>query len=339
MFRYIIKRLVLAVLTLFCILLMSYTLARLAPGRPDKSGMFETDAASNLSSDREELSANRSITEKLHLDKSPLTGYILWMKNIIFHGDFGESVAVDKGRPVLDLIASRLPVTLKLNIAAIIIIYLLSIPIGIKSAVTPDSKTDKLTTFFLFFLYSLPSFWLALVLQASICEGGLFPFFPLKGLAPASSWGKSSWEILWSTLKHYTLPVFCLSYAGFAGLSRYARAGMLEVIQMDYIRTARAKGLPESAVIMKHAFRNSLIILITLFAGLLPGLVSGSIFIEYVFNIHGMGSLSIQALNSRDYHLLMAIFGMGGALTLAGILLADFMYAVVDPRISFEQKN
>ena len=137
---------------------------------------------------------------------------------------------------------------------------------------------------------------------------------------------------------YYILPVTCLSYAGFAGLSRYARVGMLEVIRKDYIRTARTKGLPEYTVILKHALRNALIILITLFAGLLPGLIAGSIIIEHVFSIPGMGSLSMEALTSRDIPILMALFGFGGALTLAGILIADFLYVLVDPRITFQKK-
>ena len=138
---------------------------------------------------------------------------------------------------------------------------------------------------------------------------------------------------------HYCLLVICLAYGGFAGLSRYARTGMIEVIRQDYIRTARAKGLNEFYVIFKHALRNSLITLITLFAGLLPGLIAGSIIIENVFSIAGMGSLSLLALNSRDYPLQMALFTFGGALTLGGILLSDILYKVVDPRITFSGKK
>jgi peptide/nickel transport system permease protein len=178
-----------------------------------------------------------------------------------------------------------------------------------------------------------------LVLQATLCKGGQFPIFPLKGIAVGNTWGASIWNIEWRRLMHLCLPVFCLSYGGFAGISRYARIGMLEVVNQDYIRTARAKGLPESVVILKHALRNALIVLITLFAGLLPGLIAGSIFIEHVFSIPGMGALSMNALTSRDIPILMALFGIGGALTLAGILLADLLYVLVDPRISFESRK
>jgi len=197
---------------------------------------------------------------------------------------------------------------------------------------------DKTTTLFLFFLYSLPVLWVALMLQAAFCVGGMIPYFPLKGLTPDIGPGMSSWRILWETSLHYVLPVFCLSYASFAGIARFTRAGMLDVIRQEYIRTARAKGLPEKEVIYVHAFRNALIIMITLFAGILPGLVSGSILIEYIFNIPGMGALSMLALSSRDIPLMMALFAFSGFLTLGGILLSDILYVLADPRIGFESR-
>ena len=134
-----------------------------------------------------------------------------------------------------------------------------------------------------------------------------------------------------------TLPVFCLAYGGFAGLSRYARSGMLDVIHSDFIRTARAKGLPEPLVIWRHAFRNGLITLITLFGGLLPSLVAGSVIVEYIFNISGMGSLSLLALSSRDYPLQMALFAFAGMLTLTGIFISDMLYLAADPRIKLSR--
>ena len=328
-----------AMITLFVIMLVSYVLLRIAPGDPTKStflGEAGGEGSAGLSADKGAFVKNSALAKKLYLDKPVLVGFSYWMKNAILHGDFGDSASVDKGRPVTELIIERLPVTLSLNICAIFVIYLFSIPIGIHSAVSKNVILDQSITFLLFFLYSLMSFWVALLLQATLCEGGSFPIFPLKGLVPAVTWGKSTWTILWETVMHYVIPVFCLSYAGFAGLSRYARAGMLDVIKQDYIRTARAKGVSEYSVLLKHALRNAMILLITLFAGLLPGLIAGSIIIEFIFNIPGMGTLSMMALSSRDIPLMMALFGFGGFLTLSGILLADFLYLLVDPRISFE---
>jgi len=340
MVEYLVKRLSLACLTLFVIMFVSYGLLRLAPGDPTKSTFLgEGGGGEGLSAEKAGLAKNKSMRERLRLDEPVLVGFAYWMKDILLHGDFGVSVAVDKGRPVGAVILERLPVTLTLNFWAILLTYLLAIPLGIYSAVSPESKLDKASTAILFLLYSLPSFWVALLLQAGLCEGGWLALFPLKGLGGGDIAGRSTWAIFFDTATHYILPVFCLCYAGFAGLSRFARAGMLEVIRQDYVRTARAKGLSESTVILRHAFRNALIILITLFAGLLPGLVGGSIIIEYIFSIPGMGSLSMMALSSRDIPLLMALFAFGGSLTLLGILAADLLYVFADPRISFSGRR
>ncbi|MDD5729463.1 MAG: ABC transporter permease [Victivallales bacterium] len=336
MFEYLIKRLMLATLTLLIIMAVSYLLLRLAPGDPTRSSIMDDNSTgTGLSSEKGDLAQNTALREKLHLDKPVYVGFFYWLQALVRHGDLGTSAAIDPGRPVTDIILERLPVTVKLNFFAVCIIYLLAIPLGIYSAVYPDTVFDRTATFVLFFLYSLPGMWVALLLQANICEGGLYPLFPLSGLTPDNPENLNSWQLLGRTAMHYVLPVTCLSYAGFAGISRFARSSMLEVVNTEYIRTARAKGLPESVVIFKHALRNGLITLITLFAGLLPGLVAGSIIVEYVFNIPGMGSLSLLSLNSRDYPVQMALFAFGGALTLAGILLADILYVIVDPRIKF----
>ncbi len=338
MTEFLARRIAMALFTLLVILFFSYCLVRLAPGDPTKSSFFsEGGGEQTVSADKGLHGRSKAMSEKLHLDRPIYVGFALWMRSLLLEGDLGDSVSVDKGRPVLGLILERLPVTVKLNLIAIAVTYILAIPVGIHSAVTKNKKVDFLVTFFLFFLYSIPSFWFALLLQAFLCEGGLLPIFPLKGIAGGDPWGKSTWNILFQDSLHYVLPVFCLSYAGFAGLSRFARAGMSEAIKQDYVRTARAKGLSESAVILKHAFRNASITLITLFAGLLPGLVAGSIMVEYIFNIPGMGTLSMLALSSRDIPLLMALFCMGSALTLIGILVSDLLYAIVDPRIRLDK--
>ncbi len=338
MLKYITKRILLLMVTLFVIMMVSYFLLRLAPGDPSKASLFDNGSGQNLSSEKSELIQNQSLRDKLYLDKPPIIGFGYWIKGVVLEFDFGDSASVDKGRPVTDLIIEKLPVTLKLNIFALIVVYLFAIPIGIFSAITTKKKLDKVITFTLFVLYSLPAFWLALVLQATFCEGGLYPIFPLKGIVAEDKVGISTFQYLWNSVMHYALPVICLSYSGLAGLSRYAKTGMQDIISQDYIRTARAKGLSERVVIFKHAFMNSLILLITLFAGLLPGLIGGSIIIEYIFSIPGMGTLSMIALTSRDIPLLMALFSFGSILTLLGILLSDLLYVIVDPRITFDSQ-
>ncbi|MCP3966274.1 MAG: ABC transporter permease [Lentisphaerae bacterium] len=340
MFEYMVKRLVLAAMTLLVIMTISYVLLRLTPGDPTRSNVMGGESPdSNLSSEKGEFAENSALRKRLHLDKPIYVGYYFWLKGVLTKGDFGTSASIDPGRPVTDIILERLPVTVKLNFWSVLVIYLFAIPLGIYSAIYPDTKFDRGVTFFLFFLYSLPVIWVALLLQASFCEGGWLSLFPLKGLRPANPDSLTTWQFLWQTALHYFMPVACLSYAGFAGISRFARSSMLEVVSQDYIRTARAKGLPEYVVILKHALRNGMITLITLFAGLLPGLVAGSIITEYVFSIPGMGSLSLLSLSSRDYPVQMALFCFGGGLTLMGILLSDILYVIVDPRITFSNRQ
>lgn len=341
MLEYIVKRTGLALLTLLIIVAVSYFLLRLAPGDPTKSNniMNSDQNAGNINSDKSELAGNTAMRQKLHLDEPIYIGFALWMKDALLHGDLGDSATVDPGRPVVDVILERMPVTLSLNILAILLTYAVAIPLGIFSALKPGGRFDRIESIILFMLYSLPTIWTALVMQSLLCQGGKLSIFPLKGLDIGDTSLMTTWEIMGSYFMHYVLPVSCLSYAGLAGLSRFARTGMIEEIRQDYIRTARAKGLSEFYVIFKHALRNSLITQITLFAGLLPGLIAGSIIIENVFSIAGMGSLSLLALNSRDYPLQMALFTFGGALTLAGILLSDILYKIVDPRITFSGKK
>ena len=334
--EYIIKRLLLAGVTLLVILFASYALLRLAPGDPTKSNMLNSGEAGNaVSAEKGGLKSNSAMREKLHLDRPVAVGFWYWLRNVL-KGDFGESVAVDPGRPVLDLIAEAIPATLKLNIFAVILTYLCAIPIGVYSAKYANSQKDQLVGFGLFVLYSLPVMWVGLLLQAFFCTGGMWEFFPLKGLTPAHAERLSIWQLHWELVKCYALPVLCLSYGGLAALSRYARSGMIEALRGDYVRTARAKGASENTILWNHAFRNALITLITLFGGLLPALISGSVIVEYIFSIPGMGTLSLSSLSSRDYPLQMALFAIGGALTLGGIFLSDLLYTAADPRIRLE---
>lgn len=330
---YLVKRLILALFTLLTILFLSYVLLRLAPGDPTRSSFLSADGGAGVSSaDKAEWARNEALRAKLKLDEPILRGFAEWLEQVVRHGDFGTSATVEPGRPVTAMILERLPVTVKLNLLAIFLTYVLAIPIGVFSAVRPDRVFDWGATAVMFLLYSLPVMWAGLMLQALFCAGGKWPIFPLKGLAPYNG-ELSTFGALAQSLFYYCLPVICLAYAGLAGLARYTRASMLEVLHQDYIRTARAKGLGSGAIIWVHAFRNSLITLITLFSGLLPGLVAGSIIVEHIFNIPGMGTLSLLALSSRDYPLQMALFAFAGMLTLLGILLADLCYMWADPRI------
>jgi peptide/nickel transport system permease protein len=279
------------------------------------------------------------LREELYLDKPVLTGFGLWFGKVITKGDFGKSAVVDPGRDVMDVIGDKVKVTLLLNILAVFITYLIAVPSGVFSALKVNTFYDKSITLFYFILYSIPAIWAALLLQTLFCEGGRYPIFPLKGLNVADADLKTTWEIMGGTLFHCVLPVICLAYAGLAGLSRFTRSSMLEVMHQEYIRTARAKGCSEFEVIYHHGFRNALITMITLISGILPSLISGSIIVEYIFNLPGMGTLSLLALSSRDYPLQMALFAIAGMLTLIGILCSDLLYMAADPRIKVDKMS
>lgn len=263
------------------------------------------------------------------------TQYGVWVAKLI-RFDFDESYFYK--RPVRELIAERLPVTLQLNIISILIAYMIAIPLGIFSAVKRYTLADKSTTVMLFILYSLPSFWVANMLILLV-GGGVWDIFPTRFLASPGAENFPPLKRLADWAWHLVLPVSCLTFGGLAFLSRQMRVGMLEVIRSDYIRTARAKGMDEKLVVYKHALRNAMIPILTLAASILPELFGGSIIIEEIFTIRGLGQLSFEAILNRDYPIINAVFVISALLTLFGILLADISYVLVDPRIKFEEEG
>jgi peptide/nickel transport system permease protein len=261
------------------------------------------------------------------------TQYGIWIKKIITF-DFDESYTYK--RPVLELISERLPVSVQLSVLSIVLTYILAIPIGIFSATSRYSLKDRITTVSLFILYSLPSFWVASMLIL-FTTGGDFPdIFPARYLHSIGSENFNFAHYMVDWLWHLVLPVFCLTYGSLAYLSRQMRVGMLDVIRQDYIKTARAKGLTEKLVIYKHALKNALIPVVTILSAILPALIGGSIIIEEIFSIDGMGRLAFEAILNRDYPIINAIAFFSAFLTLVGILLSDILYAVIDPRIKFK---
>lgn len=251
--------------------------------------------------------------------------------------DFGNSIK--DNRPIWDHLKEKLPVTLIFTIASFFISYLVAIPLGIYSATHQYSIGDKVSTVVLFILYSLPNFWVATMAIVYFGGGDFLNLFPVSGLHSVGAEDMTFWPWLKDLLHHIILPLAVWTYGSFTVLSRFMRGSMLEVIRQDYIRTARAKGLSEKIVVYKHALRNSLIPIITIVANLLPAAISGSIIIEFIFSIPGMGQWAFNSVLFRDYPAIMAIFTLSAILTLVGILLADILYAVVDPRISFEAKT
>jgi len=327
---YIAKRLLLLVPTLVGITLITFFIIQLAPGSPieSKLSIEEGVKASEITAQIVEE------TKRLYgLDKPIHVRYAIWLRQIVTL-DFGNSY-VDH-RPVIEKIAERLPVTLSLNLISIFLVYAISIPLGVMSAVKHGTFLDRAVTFSLFALYSIPSFWLAIILIYFLGGGEYLNLFPIYGIK------SPDWEYLPLYMKvldylwHITLPVVCLTYADLAALSRYQRGSLLEVLRADYIRTAIAKGLDSRTVILKHALRNSLISIVTIVASILPAMIGGSVIIESIFSIPGIGKLGFDAVLSRDYPVIMAISTISAFLTLLGILLSDILYVFIDPRIGFE---
>jgi peptide/nickel transport system permease protein len=244
--------------------------------------------------------------------------------------DFGRSYMPD-GRLVMDKIRERIPITLGLNVLELIIIFSLAVPLGILSATRQYSLFDKSMTLFVFVGFATPDFWLALLLM--ILFGVQLGWLPISGLRSLNFEYLGFWTQVWDILSHLILPVLVAAFGGLAYLSRLMRGTLLEVIRQDYIRTARAKGLPEHDVIYKHAARNAVIPVVTLLGLMVPGLLGGSVFIETVFSIPGMGQLFVQSAFSRDEPVLMALIVIGASLSLLGNILADISYGLVDPRI------
>jgi peptide/nickel transport system permease protein len=271
------------------------------------------------------------------LDRPLHVQYGIWMKNLVTL-EFGESFK--DNQPVWSKIVERLPVTIKLNALSILLVYLIAIPLGIYSATHPNTWSDQALTLFAFVLFAVPLVWAATMAIVFICGGDFLYLFPpggLESLDYSQQW--PFWQKMKDQAWHLFLPVVLMSYDGFAGLSRYMRASMLEVLGQDYVRVARAKGLSEKIVVLKHVVRNSLIPVVTILAGILPGIIGGSVIIETIFSIPGLGQLGYESVLARDYPTIMALFSVSAVLTLIGILISDLLLSVVDPRIAFGRRE
>jgi len=331
MCAYLVKRLLLMIPTLLGISAISFLIIQMAPGDPATVKLGGGEGARDQALAEQIIAETRAI---YGLDQPLHIQYFRWLKRIVLL-DFGESLR--DHRPIMDKLKERIPVSVLLSGLSLFLAYLISIPLGIYSSTHQYSMGDRMTTVGLFTLYSLPNFWVATMAIVYLGGGDFWNVFPVLGLHSLGAenwplWARTS-DLIW----HLILPVTCLTYVTLAALSRYIRASMLEVIRQDFIRTARAKGVSERAVVFRHALRNSLIPIVTLMADLLPALIGGSIVIETIFSIPGMGQLSFEAVLNRDYPLIMAVFTLSALLTLVGILLSDFLYTLVDPRIAYEK--
>lgn len=275
-----------------------------------------------------EATPNKNLIPSIHFYGTN-NQYHQWIVKFIV-GDFG--ISYQDGRPVKEALWKAVGKTLLISILSIILTYLIAIPIGVLSAKNKNSTTDQIITTVLFILYSLPSFWVATLLITFFGGGDFFDWFPTYGLG-------NEFDTFWVKAHHLVLPLFCWTYGGLAFVSRQMRGSMINSLSQDYIRTAKAKGVSERGVLWKHSFKNSLLPIITLFASVFPLAISGSIVLEIIFSIPGMGKLAFDALGARNYPVVYTVVMFSAVVTMLGYLVADICYALVDPRISYSSKK
>jgi peptide/nickel transport system permease protein len=254
----------------------------------------------------------------------------MWLSRV---ATLSFGVSQRDGRPIADILWERLPVTLLLSLLSVLLIYSLSIPLGVFSALRRERVSEKVVSLALFVLYSLPVFWVATLMIQHLTGVSGPDWFPLEGLHTEGAEDWPWWHRTLDIAHHLVLPVICLSYVSLAVISRYQRTAMLDALSQDFVRTARAKGLPNIRVIVRHALRNALLPVVTLLGLQLPYLISGSVIVERIFNIPGMGLETFEAIRSHDYNWIMAVVTISAVLTMIGMLVSDVLYAVLDPRV------
>ena len=329
MAAYLVRRAIFGLLTLVVITCFVYGLARNMPGTPLTVQFGETDPSRKFNP--EDLERMKRI---YGLDKPWPVGFAQWLANVA-RGDLGRSIS--RKQPVATLIAERIGPTFLISGTALLLAWITAIPLGLYASARSGRADERVSSLMLYVLYSFPTFVAALFLQiifAVWLRGSAWelPLFGMSDLPPDAPLLARIGDVA----RHMILPVTCQTYVSLAYDSRFIKANMEEAVRQDYIRTARAKGAGPWRVLFRHAFRNTLIPLVTLLGLSLPGLIGGSVIIEQIFTWPGMGRLFFESIRERDYPTIMGLTLMFSALTLAGQLLADLLYCAVDPRVSVE---
>ena len=325
--RYLIKRFVYIVFVFFIISILMFAIYKAMPGDPVV--MMLGDIQSSMKPDAYQALYEQT-KEMLGLNQNFVVQYFVWIGNMLT-GDFGFSTQYK--REVIQIIGAPMTNTIMLNLFAMVVVFLISIPLGIATAVRKNGVFDKAVQVLTIVGYSIPAFIIALL--AIFAFAVKIPIFPISGLKTAGSNAAGLQEAL-DMLWHMTLPVLVMSVSGIGGITRYVRAAMIDVLRMDYIKTARAKGLREKTVIYIHAFRNALIPIVTITTWWIIGLFGGSIVIESVFLIPGLGKMLIDSLMQRDFSVVLTMQMFYVVLSLCGNVLMDIAYTVVDPRVRLE---
>ena len=331
--------------TLFGVTLVVFFIINLAPGGPVEKKIQElrfggmgqvAGAGTGTGSEGGDTGISKEVIEALKkqygFDKPVYVRYWIWLKNLAAL-DFGESFTYEE--PVLDVVASKFPVSLQFGIISFILTYLVCIPLGVIKAIKHGTKFDLVTTVFLTVLYSIPGFMLAVLLIVYFAGGSFFEWFPVGELYSDNYDDFTTFGKLVDRLHHFVLPIICYMIGSFTVLTMLMKNSILDEIKKDYIRTARAKGLSEKVVHLKHCLRNALIPIVTGLADFLTVFFAGSLLLELIFNLDGMGLLGYKAVLERDYNVVMGLIFVQSVLMLVGRLISDLIYVVVDPRIDF----
>lgn len=271
-------------------------------------------------------------------DGNWITGHGSVYSKGVVRGDFG--ISYQTRQPVSEVIAEKAGWSLSFALTSVILAYLISIPVGMWAGAWKGSAFDRYSSAILFLLYSLPSFWVATLLLMTFANPDVMHLFPASGVKPVTGYPDEAgiWEKFRLSLPYLILPLICYTYSSLAFISRSLRVSMIESMNQDYIRTAKSKGLPFKNMVTRHAFRNSLLPLITIVANIFPMAIGGSVILETIFSIPGMGYEIVQSIQNQNYPMIVAVFTISGFLTVMGYLISDILYAVADPRITFSNR-
>lgn len=328
--------------TLLGITIIVFIIINLAPGSPIEQKIQQIrfgsmgGSQSNMGGSSQNSAVSEEVIEALKIqygfDKPLLTRYFIWLKNIITL-DFGESFTYEED--VVDVIVSKFPVSLQFGIASFILAYLISIPLGVIKAIRHGGRFDLLSSFALFVMYSIPPFMLGILLIVFFSGGSFLDLFPIGGFSSDNYDSLTFIGKVGDRIYHSILPLTCYVIGSFTTLTLLMKNSILDEIKKDYIRTARAKGLEEKVVYLKHALRNAMIPIATGIGSFLGVFFAGSILLETIFQLDGMGLLSFNATLQRDYNVIMGLLFFQSLLMLLGNLISDITYVFVDPRIDF----
>jgi len=344
LFVYLLRRILLMIPTFLGITLFSFLIINLAPGGPVEQAIqkIRFGASDNVGSGQGNVRVkNEGLNEELiealkkqyGFDKPVHERYFIWLGNIV-RLDFGESFTYQE--PAMKVIASKFPVSLQFGIASLILTYLVCIPLGIAKAVRAGSRFDSFSGLVLTATYTIPPLVLGIFLITFFAGGSYFSWFPIGMLYSDDYESLTFWGQIWDRIHHFILPLICYMIGGFTELTMLMRNSMLDVIKMDYVRTARAKGLEEKFVMYKHALRNALIPIATGLGGFFRVFLAGSLIIETVFQLDGIGLLSYSSIQSRDYNVIMGLIFLSSVFLMIGRIFSDIVYVLIDPRIDFQ---